>query len=148
MIDYIKLKIAHELACKYSKETNLLCSVDVCFNGENITYHFHYGEKEENNLAEFYYTYSIDDLINKLKELTQPKPKYQLREIVWLFNYERNEIDCFKIDAISTKTLTYSGECINSSFIYEEIPEKDLYPSREALIDAQIAMWQKMKEEL
>ncbi|MCW8457423.1 hypothetical protein OQJ16_07580 [Legionella pneumophila] len=90
---------------------------------------------------------SIYVCLNKLKELTAPKPKYQLGEIVWLFNYECNEIDCFKIDAISTKTLRYSGECCNSDFVYEEIPEKDLYPSREALIDAQIEYWKGLKQE-
>src|SRR5690606_33867287 len=140
MIDYEKLKEAHELMLILSNNNG--CSLRLTFcDGKFWKYFLQINDKKD--IFEFN---CIDDLINKLKELTQPKPKYQLREIVWLFNYECNEIDCFKIDAITKKNLTYSGKCINSEFVYEEIPEKDLYPSREALIDAQIECWQSLKE--
>lgn len=140
MIDYQKLKEAHELMLILSNNNG--CSLRLTFcDGKFWKYFLQINDKKD--IFEFN---CIDELITKLKEQTKPKPKYELGEIVWLFNHECNEIDCFKIDAISTKTLRYSGECCNSDFVYEEIPEKDLYPSREALIDAQIEYWQSLKE--
>lgn len=140
MIDYIKLKIAHELACKYSKETNLLCSVDVCFNGENITYHLYYGASEESHLADYHYTYSIEDLIAKLKELTQPKPKYEVgQEVYWIVSdvIYSGIIDCANPNENRWK-IKIDDELV-------EIDECYLYPSREALIDAQIEYWTNLR---
>ncbi|HAT2149823.1 hypothetical protein SDA16_06945 [Legionella pneumophila serogroup 1] len=145
MIDYEKLKEAHELCYKLAKQEKSLLEINynhrVDHTGKASDTYSLYGVLGGGH------KFSLDELITKLKELTEPQPKYQLREIVWLFNHECNEIDCFKIDAISTKTLRYSGECCNSDFVYEEIPEKDLYPSREALIDAQIEYWRGLKQE-
>lgn len=141
MIDYIKLKEAHELMLILSNNNG--CSLRLTFcDGKFWKYFLQINDKKD--IFEFN---CIDDLITKLKELTQTKPKYALGDIVWLYDYSINEIQSFKIDAITLKTFKYSGNCIEDGFAYEEIAEKDIYPSRDALIDAQIEYWKGLKQD-
>ncbi|HAT1745434.1 TPA: hypothetical protein I8Z16_001725 [Legionella pneumophila] len=141
MIDYEKLKEAHELMLILSNNNG--CSLRLTFcDGKFWKYFLQINDKKD--IFEFN---CIDDLITKLKELAQTKPKYALGDIVWLYDYSINEIQSFKIDAITLKTFKYSGNCIEDGFAYEEIAEKDIYPSREALIDAQIEYWKGLKQD-
>lgn len=137
MIDYEKLKLAHELAYALSKDTGNRCDIKVSiyFGDKPIFGYCHYGSEPN-----FYESMSIDDLIAKLQELTQPKPKYEIGQEVW-FILDRN-IHYQKIDDISKNKYgewTYESNCLH-------LNEERLYPSRESLIDAQIEYWNSLKK--
>lgn len=113
MIDYDKLKLAHELNKKNTRYTiriNLYPHTDLCFYA-----------LYDLNQAEQIDCKNIDDLINKLKELTQPKPK----------SFSGWVIDGYgNIEEWHGFTEENLKDCVLA-----------VYPSREALIDAQIAYW-------
>lgn len=140
MIDYKKLALAHSLAEKAIE--NGVESIVIEFN----SYH---GLAANCGHALFLgnggtlENCDIDTIIDKLHELIKPNPKYRLDKIVWLYNYHDNKIDSFKIDAITKSNLTYSGESCDGSYCYEEVPENDLYSSKEALIQAKFEYWKK-----
>lgn len=116
MIDYEKLRWAHELANKLNERI----SINVCYLVADNKPTFVLDHSDfKNNIT----SYNIDDLIAKLRELTQPKPKY---------------IEGWVIDGFGKMDYwTHMNE--------EDIKEKDIivYPSKEALIDAQIEYWNK-----
>jgi len=76
MIDYEKLKIAHELADKYCKENNMTLVIEANYYAGgcvNLGHTLYFGTNEIENLERC----SLDKIIAKLQELTQPKPKYE-----------------------------------------------------------------------
>lgn len=132
MIDYEKLKIANEL-CEKTDGYHFFCDYSNRYGVSEITL-CHKGRYIED-------CSDIDDLINKLKELTQPKPKYEVgQEVFWLVSdiIYSGMVVCCKPNANRWK-IKIDDELI-------EIDDCHLYPSREALIDAQIEYWQSLKE--
>lgn len=137
MIDYEKLKIAHELAVKYNPD----CLVSVTFYSNCFT-RFDY--RVELHGCTEYFTGDIDKLLIKLKELTQPEkptPKYEVGQEVWVIDGE-NPIAC-SINDVRYKEL--------DGFLYSDKDgfqwlESDLYPTRESLIEAQIEYWNRLKD--
>lgn len=89
---------------------------------------------------------NVDDLLVCLRELTQPKPKYEIGQEVFFINTNEPE---WKIEStkISCKPIPDGG----ARYRYEsdgwDINESFLYPSRQSLIEAQIEYWTSLIEE-
>lgn len=141
MIDYEKLKLADEI-CKKS--------------GHSFSYFF--GGKDKLNsfgsdlIPDNCILYDIDSgsiiddfenidlLITKLTELTQPKPKYEVDERVWAESEGNLQFFTIKSRSFIKNEYVYFDK-----FDYS-YSEKRLHPSKEALIDAQIAHWQSIRD--
>ena len=136
MIDYNKLKIAHELAIKWNKDA--LVSVQFWSN-ETEQYDFRletYGTTE-------YLTGDIGDLIAKLQELTAHEPKYELGDFVWsLLPRGRQGLMKGFVDNSDGDTDKYYVLFHGEGAYWKK--KEDLYPSRRSLIDTQIKYWQKL----
>lgn len=137
MIDYDKLKEAHELNKKntdYIIRINLYPHTDLCFYA-----------LYDLNSSEQIDCKNVDELIIKLKELTKPEPKYKLGDI--LFWSESNSIylgEVINIDSSCATTCYFLDTgLVDCSQVYECY----LYPTSEALIDAQINYWTHLKNE-
>jgi len=141
MIDYEKLKLAHELADKlnlYSYEIKLRT-----YKGVTQLICFNY--RHEDSLwvdSEFN---SIDDLIAKLQELTQPESKYKVGETIWYVNSRQIPL--------SMKIQYIDFEKDKEPFYVEEkyhLPQSAAYSSLEELIESQLVYWSSLmaKEEL
>jgi hypothetical protein len=140
MIDYEKLKLAHELADKIP---------DNCFVTHHWANHttssldyfrFHYGRN--GNFEDFE---NIDCLITKLQELTHPEPKYKVDERAC--SLKRRGQSGFMQGFVKRYDpmldiyyVKYDGE----GAYWQK--EESLYPSNEALIDAQIAYWKSQRK--
>ena len=142
MIDYDKLKLAHELAHKFANKVDgnfVLISQQVDYFGgqeENIMY-------RSNLIKGGLIACSLDDLIDKLKELTQeeePKAKYTVGDMVFFIN--KNKIFEGVVDASGSNGYRVLSQ--GKQWIYQD---DDLYPTKAELIQAQIAYWQKLKQE-
>lgn len=140
MIDYEKLKIAHELAVELDQR----CSIEVAF--------FRYGRPRYLfNAQEFQDSFcckSIDDLITKLQELPEPKPKYKVGQKVWMTvvcGYKL-DVDSAHITSIiiNNGQIEYTHDCGGNDFY---VLESDLYATKEDLIEAQIQYWTCLKTE-
>lgn len=130
MIDYDKLKIAHELADKLSKITNghvqVSCKLFIHREGSNFC-HYELSIDNDYGLGNGVMT-NMDDLITKLRELTQSEPKYKKGQTVWTLTNHEAPDDIIEI------TL---NQDIND--------DEGLYPSKAALIEAQIEYWSNMQ---
>ncbi len=138
MIDYEKIKKAHELADKYIKSTKEEITIVHTFWGDNSkAYQLFIGEVD--CYSESFDNLDIDDLITKLEELTRPTPKYDYGEVVW---YEdEGLINNFIITGID-KRISDNMFCYSSiNMIY--VQENHLYKSRKELIEAKINFWTK-----
>ncbi len=129
MIDYEKLRLAHELASKLSTHY-MVHGVggkypDTCHEFTLCSW-----SRDEDIIC------SLDDLITKLESLTQPKPKYKSGDIVWFVEEG--------VTPVSAEIKQY--RCIDNkiSYIFQDyipIKESELYPTRQTLIEDQIAYW-------
>jgi hypothetical protein len=133
MIDYEKLLEANELLMKSKKH--------------HVGFYFGYpGDYDEFTIYDneggpmIDEIKGVDDLIAKLRELTKPEPKYKEGEYVWLMGINNLPVDCCIEDVDPSSNEKY---LIDDAWFTEE----ELYPSREALIDAQIEYWKGMKHE-
>ena len=141
MIDYEKLKIAHELADK-SSDYFFKLSFGVDDYGSDGTYWYEielfcaHGEVECTGLFN-----DIDDLITKLRELTAPKPKYKVGDSIWV--NEQNE--ALETVIVDRDNFNYELDLVTCDSCYRH--ESELYPSRESLIQAQIEHWSSMLPE-
>lgn len=136
MIDYDKLKLAHQLCIKYNK--NAL--VSVLFYSNNFT---QYDFRIEEDGITCYLTGDIDDLITKLRELTQPEPKYKIGDVVHFINHR------LQINENTVESITSDERGIVLHFgkpTYGAIYEIDVYPTKAALIEAQIEYWLSLRE--
>lgn len=134
MIDYNKLKIAHELAEKYKYDKTHPCT---------ITHHVIFlefgGHAQQHNLIlkDGIHRYAdIDSLISVLRELTRPEPKYK---------------DCWYVGSGGhprcTKVLNQEGYAICEETDNEAYGVLvTLYPTKSQLIEAQIEYWQSLRE--
>lgn len=133
MIDYEKLKIAHELTAKIQLSTISMKYSD----HDGAEYYFH-----SPNTDSFLYS-NLDDLIAKLQELTQPQPKYKVGEKVWhqidgvIFH-----VEIHSIQLQDEKSYIYRLS-LDGCYIVEE---SAIFSTKEALIDAQIKHWTEMRE--
>jgi hypothetical protein len=92
------------------------------------------------------YLWAIKDLESFIRdeELTKPEPKYKRGDTVfWLY---KNEIIDARIEGVSTidkRGINYFlGDPVHGGVF-----EKYLYPTRQALIEAQIKYWSDLKAE-
>lgn len=140
MIDYDKLKLAHELADKYSKKNKQMV---------RISYELYTFEEYESKFRMYIFDWhddfyhSIDDLITKLQELTQSEPqsRYKVGDIVWmLVDDEPYET---RVDSVCG--LKYYLYKFTSGLVCESL----IYPTKAELIEAQIFYWRdQLSEEL
>ena len=133
MIDYEKLKMAHELVAD-TEEYYFEAVFGI--NGSSSYTIF----DTNHDRAGFFD--NEDGLLEMLQELTQPEPKYKIGDTVWL-------IDC---DCICTAEIESHGneeynikkcETIDGSrvTVKEWASEDDLHPTKAALIESQIEYW-------
>ena len=135
MIDYDKLKLAHELAEKYaeSKDSCTSLSITVRFGGLG-------GNEYQADFCgvEAYEEIdptTLDKLITKLQELTHPEPKYTVGSTWWFLNGP-------SFDRYPTpKSLLITEQ--NQGWYRKD---DEWFPSREALIQDQIDYWAKLLE--
>ena len=137
MIDYEKLRIAHELAEEWKKQTNTPATICICHMLNNrYRYVLTDGKLHQEAFDD------IGDLIAKLTELAQPPSKYKVGDEVWLLVSSDDRIYSYIIEK-----MFFDGEywyCEDTTWC---IREKELYPSKESLIEAQIKYWESLKIE-
>lgn len=144
MIDYDKLKLAHELAEKYYKKTSLPILVEHSFAvGCHSIPCTLFIDK-----IEWQYD-TLDSAIFKLCELTGsekptqiPKPKYKVGQKVWAVGIHQQPIK-FSVDKIHLSSVPpmYKLEGADCGFVESE---SLIYSSREELIESQIEYWNKL----
>jgi len=134
MTDYLKLKEAHSLAEIYSKQTDSNCEISFCCqqSNRNPYIRFRWGEPGH----KFDFPFELDDLITKLRELTTRAPKYKE---AWYLGEDNNSILLTKVH----NQVGYS--CCDDTDI--GALGRTMYPSKKALIDAQIEYWSGLKLE-
>lgn len=137
MIDYDKLRIAHELAYKYP-ETLKITLINNHQNSSKCFFSIVY-----NTDMEWMDFENIDELITKLKELTQTKPKYKVGDEVWGLTHGKEIFD-LKIERIAFgyKDIEYHQDT-KGWVVYES----EIYPTKQALIEAQIEYWTCLRNE-
>lgn len=146
MIDYKKLEYAHQLT---EKLPPCMCVAHHWEGHEDEYFRLHDNRTEIFDLSHgmFEDFDSIDELITKLEELTKPEPKYAVGDIVWRYAVDNEFFECIVIKIYDIEECQYI--CRDAGDDFEDIyNESYLYPTREALIKAQIAYWEKMKGEL
>lgn len=141
LIDYEKLKLAHELVLK----THKWAWIETKYSAQEESLEYKLTVGLSGPEEDLYYFDDIDDLITNLKELI-PKniPKYRVGQTVWHLNTEYLP-ECTVIESID-----YCDE--ENEPIYG-VPslygagwlESQVYPSREDLIKAQIEYWTSLK---
>lgn len=150
MIDYEKLKVAHELSCKLNKK----------YRDIRIDYHFRLGcdgtcydycEMINDNFdgtEDLFEFDSLNDLIAKLEELIYPKPKqkYNIGDEVWLIDNFGKPITAEILD-IKTGIMGVKVELAFKDGLVRYGTINEIHPAKEQLIEAQIAYWQKLKME-
>lgn len=135
MIDYRKLKLAHELARKYSLKGDDVINVTIHFMNGGCSYWL-----SGSNIPEDEYN-DLDAIILQLEELNPLEVKYKKGQTVWRLNdeYEPESFVISEIDPSSEEMYLQDEE--NGWWL-----EEQLYPSREALIEAQVDYWLGMLE--
>jgi len=128
MIDYDKLKKAHDLSAKI--KSHYLVHIT-----SNKGHEFTLVDWKP-DMADMTYK-DLDDLLQKLQELTKPEPKFKIGQKLWY--HIDVDIYSFKVDKIyfcdKAHDIMYSGEG-------DEMCETHCYPSKHSLIKAQIGYWQ------
>lgn len=134
MIDYEKLKIAHEYAEKLSKITECSTHIKIIhFTHFNPVFILIDSSKDMDEL-EFN---NLDDLITKLQELTKPEPKYELGNRVW-YQYHGKP---FGANIVFVGNEEYEIDDSKNNNGKTWFTETELYPTKQALIEAQIEYW-------
>src|ERR1700728_2025863 len=139
MIDYNKLKQAHKLGAILSSSIDYPVFIAVQqeerFEGEIcVLYTFRAAGD-----ASIYR--NIDDLIAKLQELTQPKPKYEVgQEVHWINISHQIKSDIIWQISEDARGIIYHFDKPNYSAVYAA----EVYPTKQALIESQIRYWAKL----
>lgn len=138
MINYDKLKTAHELAFKLCQQTGMRVDVSIACVGDSeyIDYILIDYESEDEDLFS-----TVDGLIQELTKRIKPEPKYKVGDEAWLLNHLNKPTEA--------KIVGNMGGDVDLAFKdgtcrYGVISE--LYPTKESLIAAQIAHWQSLSE--
>ncbi len=142
MIDYEKLKIAIDL-CKNSSIYYFLIEFCPVRNSDEIAITLMDSSHNRGDSMG-----SLDDLIENLRELTKPQPKYKIGQAVWMtvvndFRLDIDE-DIIRNSVFKDEGWFYNIKSSSSSYL---IHENELFPTRESLIEAQIEYWQSMLPE-
>ena len=130
MIDYDKLNYAHDLTEKYYERTKIMTWIKIMISSVSDLIGYQWTALHDCLLK----CEDIDELIAKLEEMTKTKPKqkYAVGDVFW----------CIGSNGIFNFTITQK----HLELIDEEIFDwSDVYPTREALIDAQVEYWQKLR---
>ena len=131
MIDYDKLKIAHGLMHEYQGDKPYVVSMQFCGANKEPMYCFG---------GDLPYMY-LDDLIDKLRDLTKPEQKYAIGQEVWYVIYGQDWTPIRgEIKAINPKSFC----CFVDGNLW---PQHKLYPTKQALIESQIEYWENLKIE-
>jgi hypothetical protein len=141
MIDYDKRKIAYELAKKHADD-------------KSIKYEFIYSVKDNFGKIECIFSdgrdfmgneLAIDALIQQLKQLTKPEPKYKVGDTVFFINspFINMEVVSGVIEGFNDN----AGYLIKHSLYLTCRSEHGLFHTRESLIEHQIKYWAKLFEE-
>lgn len=137
MIDYEKLKEAHELTEKLSENNQSWVSIEIVFSKgwQPISYFLNRWDKAPIICS------GIAELITTLKELTESKPKYKIDDVVWFVD---NVPYSSKIKTIyiNDEEASYGLDNWIGAF-----NDENLYPTKKTLVQSQIDYWQKMKDE-
>ena len=142
MIDYEKLKIAHELFSQLPKDTEwykLIITKNLLLHPNPPTYFWYEIICADGLISTSYF---IDDMITKLTELTQPKCRYKVGDVVWYDSYY-GELRSLLIEEIEL----CEGECrlknnSTGSFICEDVA----YESKNSLLDEKIKYLESLRE--
>ena len=93
MIDFEKLKLVHKLAQDLVKMEHCyhvdIRKVTVYYSKFKPDYYFDVDINTKSPFLDVDDTLSIDELIDKLKELSMPKPKFAIGEHVWIIDGEK-----------------------------------------------------------
>ena len=134
MIDHEKLKIAHELCQKTDEHY-----VEIILGNKSGPIVYLYYEPENMYLG----INTIDECIKKLKEITQPQPKYKDCSKVWFCDSENNLQECTIINYCNVnKQYILYDDCV-FRFLASE---NRLFPTKLALIQAQCEYWNKLED--
>jgi hypothetical protein len=141
MIDYDKLKEAHELVMKLDTHF-LVHSVGGKYPSENTSFELCSWSLEGDDER----FSNLDDLITKLHELTTPQPKYKVDDECWWIRRHNNPpLCCIVIKAeYLSPPINYGGWSYYVEIEeggYTWMDEDDLHPTKQALIEAQIKYW-------
>ena len=123
MIDYEKLKLAHELAEK---------------SGREIVYAY----KNQEDIFVCWVT--LEQLFYEMKELT--KPKYKVGDIVW-FEHHKLLIEAKIEERFIEPPDVYSVYPLTSPSIKFTVGESNLYPTKLDVIRANIKHWEELYAE-
>ena len=134
MIDYDKLNYAHDLTEKYYEQTKIMTWIRIIVPSISDLIDYQWTTRSNCLLK----CEDIDELIAELEKMTKTKPKqkYAVGDVLWCIG--RNGIFNF---TITEKHLELIDEEI---FDWSEV---ELYPTREALIDAQVDYLQNLADE-
>lgn len=146
MIDYLKLKIAHELAFKWSDQNNQDAGIEICKIGAGLYCAFTNNRAHSHTDHIIFLRYdNLDDLITKLIELTEPEsprpqPKFHKEQEVWAYTF--GNAQKVKVDEIYwDKDLNDYRLSLRSRNGKMSIGQDMVYPSEKALIEAQLEFW-------
>jgi hypothetical protein len=148
MIDIEKLQLADKLANE---------AIENGHKSLIIEYNFSYGcascvghSLYLNNFDGDFDNCDIDEIIDELRVLAAPKPKYKESQKVWFIDctISSGPIMDGVIEAHEKKEMLFGRVqwyCKIGDFL---IPEDCLYPTCDALIQAQLDYWQSLNENL
>jgi hypothetical protein len=143
MIDYEKLKLAHELAGKLIKPASLCINITYGDIGRIFgVLNYDYDLLTVQYDGEYKFT-CVEHLIGKLQSLLKTEPKYKVGHKIWYVNDE-NEPEEFIISTIDQNAF--------NEHLYQDKEgswwlESMCYPTRQALIEHQIEYWQSLRKE-
>lgn len=140
MIDYDKLKVAVAILKSSNERLQIEYKVgmDSCYNK------FEYFNLTSHDLKINFMRLSLDKLIENLKQLTKPEPRYKIGDQAWYMMVDDGrDFDLATITNVAHNgsRYDYTTDCGDNDYW---ICESDLYPSREALIEAQLKYWQSL----
>ena len=144
MIDYEKLKMAHELA----KSKFKMFKMDIFLVEGAITSMsglLHYDYDLDSGIFKYYIKFAyVEQLLNALTELTKPEPKYKPNDVVF---FSKDDSVCWFVASVATWDDALNEFCYgyHGDFSYRE---SCLFPTRQALIEHQLQYWKKMRDEL
>lgn len=136
MIDYEKLKECEEICAKLD---DYYFTIHFCVNRKSLKCDISYTNADDGIPI---LVVDIDELLQKLRKLTEHKPKYKVGDTVWFVIYALKwaciEGEVEAINTIDTKQMYYVGGYWH--------PETQLYPSKAELIQDQIDYWTNLQE--
>jgi hypothetical protein len=139
MIDYDKLKTAHELAYNLCQQTGMRVDIILCWVDSEYP---DYILMDYTSDKEYLFS-TVEGLIVELTELTKAKSKYKVGDEVWYLDVPINEIYLSQVLKVRDREYVVDGDTngTKSDFI-----ESELHPTKDALIAAQAAYWSAMQE--